>query len=280
MGKLAKFFSRLTGRAVNPSDLAELEELLIESDLGATFTAEVIALAGRTRSENLVDEVARYLEESLVKKVRDISINADGLTTILVVGVNGTGKTTTVAKLADRYHAQGKRVLLAAADTFRAAAVDQLQTWGERIGVPVVTGNSGSDPAAVAFDAVERAKAERADILIIDTAGRLHTKDNLMAELAKVARVVGKATSIDETLFVLDGTTGQNGIAQARSFAEAVPLSGIVVTKLDGSTRGGIALSVERALGLPVKLIGTGERSLDLIDFVPGRYIADLLTQP
>lgn len=280
MGRLASFFSRLTGKAFDPADLAELEEILIESDLGAAFTEEIIALARRAKSDDLVDEISRYLKEALSTQQRGITLNPAGLTTILVVGVNGTGKTTTVAKLADRYHRDGKRVVLAAADTFRAAAVDQLKTWGERIGVTVVTGATNSDPAAVAFDAVARALEMKADILLIDTAGRLHTKGNLMAELTKVARVVAKGTSIDETIFVLDGTTGQNGIAQAKTFAASVPLTGIAVTKLDGSTKGGIALAVERALGIPVKLVGTGEGAQDLVDFAPERYIAELLTRP
>lgn len=280
MGRLASFFARLTGKAADPADLAELEEILIESDLGAVFAEEIVALTRRAKSDELVSEVTQHLKASLSSKERRLSINSDGLTTFLVVGVNGTGKTTTVAKLADRFHRERKRVVLAAADTFRAAAVDQLQTWGERIGVSVVTGAANSDPAAVAFDAVARAIESKADILIIDTAGRLHTKGNLMAELTKVAKVVAKGTSIDETIFVLDGTTGQNGIAQAKTFAEAVPITGIAVTKLDGSTKGGVALAVERALGIPVKLIGIGEGSQDLVDFDPERYIAELLTRP
>jgi len=280
MGRLASFFARLTGKAADPADLAELEEILIESDLGAAFAEEIVALARRAKSDELVSEVTRHLKASLSSKERRLSLNTDGLTTFLVVGVNGTGKTTTVAKLADRFHRERKRVVLAAADTFRAAAVDQLQTWGERIGVSVVTGAANSDPAAVAFDAVARAIESKADILILDTAGRLHTKGNLMAELTKVAKVVAKGTSIDETIFVLDGTTGQNGIAQAKTFAEAVPITGIAVTKVDGSTKGGVALAVERALGIPVKLIGIGEGSQDLVDFDPERYIAELLTRP
>jgi fused signal recognition particle receptor len=280
MGRLASFFARLTGKAADPADLAELEEILIESDLGAAFAEEIVALTRRAKSDELVSEVTRHLKASLSSKERRLSLNSDGLTTFLVVGVNGTGKTTTVAKLADRFHRERKLVVLAAADTFRAAAVDQLQTWGERIGVSVVTGAANSDPAAVAFDAVARAIESKADILIIDTAGRLHTKGNLMAELTKVAKVVAKGTSIDETIFVLDGTTGQNGIAQAETFAEAVPITGIAVTKLDGSTKGGVALAVERALGIPVKLIGIGEGSQDLVDFDPERYIAELLTRP
>jgi fused signal recognition particle receptor len=202
------------------------------------------------------------------------------LTTILVVGVNGTGKTTTVAKLAKLLKKEGNKVILAAADTFRAAAVEQLSTWGARIEVPVVLGKVNGDPASVAFDAATRAKSEGFDYLIIDTAGRLHTKNNLMEELGKVRRVVEKVSPIDEVLFVLDGTTGQNGITQAKSFAEAVTLTGIVVTKLDGSTKGGIALATERELKVPIKLVGTGEGENDLGLFEPTAYIAELLTQP
>jgi fused signal recognition particle receptor len=170
--------------------------------------------------------------------------------------------------------------MLAAADTFRAAAVEQLSTWGERIGVPVITGKANSDPASVAFDAATKATNESFDLLIIDTAGRLHTKSNLMEELSKVRRVVEKVTPIDEVLFVLDGTTGQNGITQAKSFMEAVSLTGLIVTKLDGSTKGGIALATERALKVPVKLIGTGEGERDIALFEPAAYISNLLTRP
>jgi fused signal recognition particle receptor len=197
-----------------------------------------------------------------------------------VVGVNGTGKTTSVAKMAKRFKGEGKKVLLAAADTFRAAAVEQLSTWGERIGAPVVVGKTNSDPASVAFDAATKATSEHFEILIIDTAGRLHTKSNLMEELTKVRRVVEKVTPIDEVLFVLDGTTGQNGITQAKSFMDAVALTGFIVTKLDGSTKGGIALATERALKIPVKLIGTGESEGDLEIFDPLTYVSNLLTQP
>ncbi|MFM8961910.1 MAG: signal recognition particle-docking protein FtsY, partial [Actinomycetota bacterium] len=186
----------------------------------------------------------------------------------------------TVAKLANRLKSEGSKVMLAAADTFRAAAVEQLATWGERIEIPVVVGKVSGDPASVAFDAATRAKNEGFDYLIIDTAGRLHTKNNLMEELSKVRRVVEKVTPIDEVLFVLDGTTGQNGITQAKSFADVVSITGIVVTKLDGSTKGGIALATERALQVPIKLVGTGEGVSDLSSFDPESYIADLLTQP
>lgn len=280
MGRLASFFARFTREQASPSDLDELRALLIESDLGVDYTTEILALVRRTSPDKLMTETAAHLTQSLVSGPRSIAANPERLTTILMIGVNGTGKTTTAAKLAQRLRSEGHTVMLAAADTFRAAAVDQLKTWGERIGAPVVTGKEGSDPAAVAFEAATSAKDAGAQYLIIDTAGRLHTKSNLMAELSKIMRVVTKVTPVDEALFVLDGTTGQNGIAQASAFQSAVPLTGIVVTKLDGSTKGGIALAVERALQVPVKLIGVGEGASDLRDFEPGSYIEELLTQP
>jgi fused signal recognition particle receptor len=194
------------------------------------------------------------------------------------VGVNGTGKTTSAAKLAHYFKSRGKKVLLVAADTFRAAAVEQLSTWGSRIGVEVVVGKDGADPAAVCFDGASQAKENGIDVLIIDTAGRLHTKSNLMDELAKVRRVVEKVTTINEVLFVLDGTTGQNGIAQAQIFSESVPLTGMIVTKLDGSTRGGTALATEKTLGVPLKFVGTGESIEDFKEFDARSYIGELLT--
>jgi fused signal recognition particle receptor len=194
------------------------------------------------------------------------------------VGVNGTGKTTSAAKLANHYARSGKKVLLVAADTFRAAAVAQLQTWGQRIGVEVLSGASNSDPAAIAFDGAKRAKEEGFDFLIVDTAGRLHTKSNLMDELGKIQRVVEKVTPVDEILFVLDGTTGQNGIKQAETFASSVNLTGIMVTKLDGSTKGGIAIATEAQLQVPLKFVGFGEAIDDLAPFDADGYIAELLT--
>jgi fused signal recognition particle receptor len=194
------------------------------------------------------------------------------------VGVNGTGKTTSAAKLAQHFKAQGKKVLLVAADTFRAAAVEQLLTWGKRIGVEVVRGAESADPAAVCFDGASRAVNDGYEILIIDTAGRLHTKSNLMDELGKVRRVVEKVTPINEVLFVLDGTTGQNGISQAEIFSQSVPLTGMIVTKIDGSTRGGVAIATEKALSVPLKFVGTGEGIEDFHVFDPESYIRDLLT--
>ena len=194
-----------------------------------------------------------------------------------MVGVNGTGKTTSAAKLANLIKSSGSSVMLAAADTFRAAAVDQLQTWGDRIGIPVVSGKDGAEPAAVAFDAAVAAKESQVNFLIIDTAGRLHNKNDLMAELGKVKRVVEKTLPISEVLLVIDATTGQNGIAQAKIFAEAVAVTGLIVTKLDGSARGGVALAIESALDIPIKFIGNGEGERDFAPFNPSQYLSGLI---
>lgn len=280
MGLFGSFFTKFSRSRATPEDIDEFRKVLIESDIGTEFTEEIIKLVEREKAESLSESVSTHIRASLSNQARLITKTEGRLTTILVVGVNGTGKTTTVAKLANRLKSEGSKVMLAAADTFRAAAVEQLATWGERIEIPVVVGKVNGDPASVAFDAATRAKNEGFDYLIIDTAGRLHTKNNLMEELSKVRRVVEKVTPIDEVLFVLDGTTGQNGITQAKSFADVVSITGIVVTKLDGSTKGGIALATERALKVPIKLVGTGEGVSDLSSFDPESYIADLLTQP
>ena len=280
MGLFGSFFAKFSRNKATPEDLDEFRRVLIESDIGAEFTDEILKLVEKERSEALAEKVTECILSSLSQEPRTIALVPERVTTILVVGVNETGKTTSVAKMAKRFKGEGKKVLLAAADTFRAAAVEQLTTWGERIGAPVVVGKTNSDPASVAFDAATKATAEHFEILIIDTAGRLHTKSNLMEELTKVRRVVEKVTPIDEVLFVLDGTTGQNGITQARTFMDAVALTGLIVTKLDGSTKGGIALATERALKIPVKLIGTGEGEGDLEIFDPATYVSNLLTQP
>jgi fused signal recognition particle receptor len=196
----------------------------------------------------------------------------------MVVGVNGTGKTTSVAKLASFYKKSGKRVVLAAGDTFRAAAVDQLRTWGDRIGVQVIAGKENGDPASVAFDGAKTAKESSSDIFIIDTAGRLHNKNDLMAELSKVKRVVEKVSPINEVLLVIDATTGQNGLQQARIFTDSVDVTGIVVTKLDGSAKGGVALAIEAELGIPIKWVGTGESETDFAPFDAHTYIKGLLS--
>jgi fused signal recognition particle receptor len=195
----------------------------------------------------------------------------------LIVGINGTGKTTSAAKLANSLHKSQRSVALAAADTFRAAAVAQLQTWGTRLGIDVIAGKDGADPASVAFESATAAQANNSNLLIIDTAGRLHNKADLMAELSKVRRVVEKLTPINEVLLVIDATTGQNGLAQAKIFSESVDVSGIILTKLDGSARGGVALAIEQELDIPIKWIGTGENEKDLTPFDPDQYIQGLL---
>ncbi|MFN6291673.1 MAG: signal recognition particle-docking protein FtsY [Candidatus Nanopelagicaceae bacterium] len=278
MGLFGSFFSKFSRSKASIEDLDEFRRVLIESDLGVNTADEIIELVRKEKGENLESAVISQIKSSLFQGPREISLSWGSLTTILIVGVNGTGKTTSAAKLANLYKSQGRKVLLVAADTFRAAAVEQLKTWGDRIGVDVVSGKENSDPAAICFDGASRAQSENFDLLIIDTAGRLHTKSNLMDELGKVRRVVEKVTPINEVLFVLDGTTGQNGIAQAKTFSESVALSGLIVTKVDGSTKGGIALATERSLGIPLKFVGTGEGIGDIRPFDPDTYIADLLS--
>ena len=278
MGLFGSFLSKFSRNRASIEDIEEFRKLLIESDLGVGATEEIIDLVKKEKSENLENAVAQRIKSFLSEKPREISLHHGEVTTVLIVGVNGTGKTTSAAKLANFYKTQGKKVLLVAADTFRAAAVDQLVTWGSRIGVDVVIGRDNSDPAAVCFDGASKAKNENYDLLIIDTAGRLHTKSNLMDELSKVRRVIEKVTPVNEVLFVLDGTTGQNGIAQAKVFSESVPLTGMIVTKVDGSTKGGIALATERELGVPLKFVGVGENIGDFKEFEPDDYISELFT--
>ena len=278
MGLFGSFLSKFSRSKASIEDLDEFRRVLIESDLGVNVADQIIETVKREKVENLESAVEQTLRTFLSDKSRTISISTGKLTTILIVGVNGTGKTTSAAKLAHHFKSEGKKVLLVAADTFRAAAVAQLLTWGQRIGVDVVSGSENADPAAVCFDGTARALKDGYEILIIDTAGRLHTKSNLMDELGKVRRVVEKITPIDEVLFVLDGTTGQNGISQAQVFAESVSLTGMIVTKIDGSTRGGVAIATEKALAVPLKYVGTGEGIEDFRPFDPESYIRDLLT--
>jgi fused signal recognition particle receptor len=265
----------------------EVEETLLASDLGVGPTQELLdALKHRTRAEGVTDtaRARAILREELLTLVdpsmdRRLATHTDAETpaVVLVVGVNGTGKTTTTGKLARVLVADGRTVVLGAADTFRAAASQQLQTWGDRVGATVVTGPEGADPAAVAFDAVKHAIEERADTCVIDTAGRLHTKTGLMDELGKVKRVVEKQAPVDEVLLVLDATTGQNGLRQAQVFAEVVDVTGLVLTKLDGTAKGGIVVAVQRALGVPVKLVGLGEGPDDLAPFDCEAFVDALL---
>lgn len=265
----------------------EVEEVLLTADLGVAATTELVdALRMRVKAEATSDPDAlrAMLREELIRLVDpslDRSLNTvrpqPGPAVVLVVGVNGTGKTTTTGKLARLLIASDRTVVLGAADTFRAAAADQLQTWGDRVGAPVVRGPEGGDPAAIAFDAVRIGAEADVDTVVIDTAGRLHTKVGLMDELGKVKRVVEKQGPVDEVLLVLDATTGQNGMNQARVFAEVVDVSGIVLTKLDGTAKGGIVVAVQRELGVPVKLVGLGEGPDDLAPFEAEAFVDALL---
>ncbi|MDR0488912.1 MAG: signal recognition particle-docking protein FtsY [Propionibacteriaceae bacterium] len=264
------------------------EATLITSDLGVGPTTELVAsLKSRLALEGVSEpeQVKEILREELVNLVdpsMDRSLDLDteeGPAVVMMVGVNGTGKTTTVGKIARDLVASGARVLLGAADTFRAAAADQLSTWGERIGVETIRGSEGADPASVAFDAVRTAKEKGMDVVLIDTAGRLHNKSNLMDELGKVKRVIEKIAPVKETLLVLDATTGQNGLAQARVFAEVVDITGIILTKLDGSAKGGIVVAVQKELNVPVKFIGLGEGADDLAPFEAEQFVDGLLGQ-
>jgi fused signal recognition particle receptor len=278
MGLFSKFIAKIKGtNDFAPADWKELEEELLLSDLGPSLTKEFLEQARKVKSENAQEALSQILSTHLSTKDRGALLGQE-TTVIMVVGVNGTGKTTSVAKLAANLKKSGKNVVMAAGDTFRAAAVEQLQTWGMRIGVEVVSGKANGDPASVAFDAAKKAQENKADFLIIDTAGRLHNKNDLMAELEKVKRVVEKVFPINEVLLVIDATTGQNGLQQAKIFTEAVKVSGIILTKIDGSARGGVALAIEKELDIPIKWIGTGESESDFAHFEADSYIQGLLS--
>jgi fused signal recognition particle receptor len=273
---------------VDAGSLEQVEELLLAADFGVPVTMRLVAdledLAskGKVKSQ---DDFLRALEAGVERALRAgnadpaLRLSAAKPSVILVIGVNGAGKTTFIGKLAARLKAQGKTVVVGAGDTFRAGAIDQLRLWAERVGVGFVGGNPGSDPASVAFDAIDAAVTRGADVVIIDTAGRLHTSDNLMEELKKVARVVKKRLpdAPHETLLVLDGTIGQNAVAQARTFTAAVPVTGLVVTKTDGTARGGIAVAVHEAIDVPVKFLGTGEKAGDLVPFDAAAFAREVL---
>jgi fused signal recognition particle receptor len=278
MSFFKKFLAKVTRTStISAADWDELYAELIASDLGASLSEAIVATAKKSKAYEPVEAIRESLAALLSSKSRELTKSDSELTTILVIGVNGTGKTTSVAKLAAKLASAGNRVLLGAADTFRAAAVEQLQTWAARIGLTVVTGKANGEPAAVAFDSATKAKAESFEYLVIDTAGRLQNKADLMAELGKIKRVVEKVTPVNEVLLVVDATTGQNGLSQAKLFSEAVAVTGIVLTKLDGSARGGIALAIEHELDLPIKWIGTGEGLADLAPFDPEIYITGIL---
>jgi len=279
MGLFSTFIAKIKGEnSFSPADWQDLEGELLASDIGPTLTRELLEAARKVKSENTQEALLRTLTSHLCDKSRLPLTNPDGTTVVMIVGVNGTGKTTSVAKLASHIKKSGSSVVVAAGDTFRAAAVEQLQTWGARIAVEVISGKANGDPASVAFDAAKRANDMKADYLVIDTAGRLHNKSDLMAELEKVKRVVEKISPVNEVLLTLDATTGHNGLVQAKIFSESVKVTGIILTKLDGSARGGIALAIESELDIPIKWIGIGESEGDLAPFDPDAYIQGLLT--
>ncbi len=277
MGLFGKILAKITGTAhASAADWEELETALLEADLGPALSKKIVAAARSEKSESASQAIAAALRSSLSDKSRELS-GATGTSALLIVGVNGTGKTTSSAKLAKALSDDGRSVLLAAADTFRAAAVEQLRTWGERLDIDVIHAAANADPASVAFDAAQQALARKIDYLIVDTAGRMHTKNDLMDQLGKVKRVVEKVVPVTEVLLVIDATTGQNGLAQAKVFAESVDLTGIILTKMDGSAPGGIALGIEASLGIPIKWVGTGESASDFTPFEPEAYIQSLL---
>jgi len=269
----------ILGSGVDEDAWEAAEETLIAADLGARLAIDVVAAARGRPDLTPVAAVQAELRDLLLPRATETWVparpDAAQPAVVLVVGVNGTGKTTSIAKLAARFKATGQRVLLAAADTFRAAAIEQLQAWAARLDVPVVAHAAGADPSAVVFDALDAGVARRADVVIVDTAGRLHTKHNLMDELAKIRRTIGKRLPDAEpaVLFVLDATTGQNGLAQAAAFNEASGLTGIILSKLDSTSKGGIVFAIERALGVPVLFVGVGERLEDLVPFDPDAFI-------
>lgn len=263
----------------------ELEEALILADIGAATAADTVAQLRKRVSQKLLgraDEVKDALRDILAEKL-DVGDPSMDLSTqpsvVLIIGVNGVGKTTSIGKLAARYKSEGKKVLLCAGDTFRAAAADQLEIWADRAGVDIVRQHEGADPGAVLFDALQAAKARNVDVVLCDTAGRLHNKQNLMNELAKLRKIIDREVpdAAKETLLVLDATTGQNGMRQAQVFSEAVGVTGIVLTKLDGTAKGGIVVTVQKELGVPVKLVGLGEGADDLAPFDPEGFVDALL---
>lgn len=285
-GKLTLLAQRYS--TVNAEYFEELEEILIEADAGISFTLNIIEDVLNTSKKNNITS-PNEINEILVDKMfvdyaskgdvqSDINFTNDGPTVLLVVGVNGVGKTTTIAKIAHRYISEGKKVLLAAGDTFRAGATEQLQVWANRLGIDIITGKTNSDPASVAFDAAVKAKEQNVDLLIVDTAGRLQTKANLMAELGKIKRVISKEinNAPHETFLIIDATTGQNGVLQAKAFKEVTDISGIVITKMDGTSKGGIILAIRDELGIPVRFIGLGEKMDDLQEFDLDSYLYGL----
>ena len=278
-------------KTVNQDYFDELEQILIESDVGISFALNIIEeVLNRSEEENIKDP--ETINEILVDRmfvgyaskgdiVNEVVFKDNGPTVLLVVGVNGVGKTTTIAKLAHRYIHQGKKVMLVAADTFRAGATEQLTIWAERLGIDIVVGKPEADPASVAYDGMKKAKETDCDLVIVDTAGRLQTKANLMAELSKIKRVMSKEIpdAPHETFLIIDATTGQNGVVQAKAFAEVTNLTGVVITKMDGTSKGGIILAIRDELGVPVRFIGLGEKMEDLQEFDLDKYLYGLCVE-
>ena len=285
-GFIEKVETIFTGRKIDEATLDELEETLIISDVGTKASSEIMAVIREKAKKgevNDVDSVKSLLKSEMTALLGDpqpIMVNSGKPFVILAIGVNGTGKTTTIGKLASRFRSKGLSVLLAAGDTFRAAAIEQLEIWANRAGTQLVKHQPGSDPAAVAYDAVIAAKSRNIDVVIIDTAGRLHTKSNLMEELKKIKRSIQKAMpeAPHETLLVVDGTTGQNALRQADMFNKAAEVTGIALTKLDGTAKGGIIFAIKKDIGIPVKLIGVGEGIEDLRDFDPKEFVEALFS--
>ena len=294
LNRTRQFFNRMGGEAlqkekeITDDTWDELEEALLSADVGpGTSTWLMEQLHQRAAVENMrtTKQLQQALREEMAKLLGKESplhfSTKSPLTVILVIGVNGSGKTTSIAKMAYRLSREGHRVVLAAADTFRAGAIEQLKVWGERVGVPVISQNQGSDPGAVVYDAIQAATTRGADVLIVDTAGRLHTKYNLMEELKKINKVIQKfiPDGPHELLIVIDATTGQNALLQARKFAEDIGLTGVIITKLDGTAKGGFAFAVADDLGVPIKFVGTGEKVENLAPFEPQNFVAALFAQ-
>ena len=285
---LSGYFGSVLSRSqIDEDTWMDLEEALVRADVGAALTSELLDdLRRRVKAESISspEELVAALKADLKAVVaegdRELHLAKDGRPDVwLFVGVNGVGKTTTIGKVGKRATLDGRKVVMAAGDTFRAAAAEQLGMWADRAGVDLVRGAEGADPGSVVFDAVERAAARGADLVLADTAGRLHTKVNLMEELKKVRRVAEKAGTVSECLLVLDATTGQNGLVQAKEFTDAVGCTGVVLTKLDGTAKGGIAIAIVRQMGLPIKLVGLGESADDLVDFDPDEFVEALFSE-
>jgi fused signal recognition particle receptor len=285
-GLLDRIEDALAGRKeIDAAVLDEIEETLYTADIGVATTTEIIERLRERVERHLLgdgDELKRLIREHLLEVLegaeRPMPHVAEPPAVVMVVGVNGSGKTTTIGKLARRYQVEGRKVLLCAADTFRAAAIEQLEVWGQRTGTEVIRQKPGADPSAVIFDALQAAKARKVDYVIVDTAGRLHTKDNLMAELEKMRRTATRVVpgAPHEVLLVLDATTGQNGLEQARRFTESSGVTGIVLAKLDGTAKGGVVVAITRELNLPIRYIGVGEKADDLLPFDPEQFIASI----